>query len=178
MWRVLDNMLCNHDLKVNVKIDEVVNKNMHNWYYRGAILFSIYYMYTYSSFAASFAACFVYHRATLIAIDAHSNTASCCSLPRKLRNIELSPSFSLAHVLVQYNRPAQLSHRVLVITWRVNQLTRKSLSQMQTLGYCGKYCPKYVIKVFTAYAYSDSYSKTGVKQPLKNRQNKDLNDKW
>ena len=44
---------------------------------------------------------------------------------------------------------------------------------MQTLGY-GKYCPKYVIIVLTAYAYSDSYSKTCVKWPLKNRQNKDL----
>ena len=87
MWRVLDKMLCNNDPMVKVKSDELVIKN---WCYRGAILLSIYYMYTYSSFAASFAACFVYQSATLIAIDAHSNTASCCSLPRKSRNIELT----------------------------------------------------------------------------------------
>ena len=150
MWRVLDNMLCNHDPKVKVKSDEAVIKNMHTWYYRGALLLSIYYMYTYSSFAASFAACFVYHSATLIAIDAHSNTASCCSLQRKLRNIELTfIYFSLAHVFAQYNRPVQLSHRVLVIARRVNQSTRKSLSHMQTLGHRGKYCPKYVIIVLT-----------------------------
>ena len=34
-------------------------------------------------------------------------------------------------------------------------------------------------KLVYSYTYENTkYSKTGLKQPLKNRQNKDLNDKW